>query len=321
MTDQNRVILTRGLQGSGKTTWAKEFVRQQNSRGWRFVNINRDDIRETLFGAYWAPDYGFHPKTEGIVTKAQDQMAEAAAASKMGIVVSDTNLNQDTVNKWKQFAIRNGMSFETNDTFMHVPVETCIERDSMRIHPCGRDIIEKTYKRYKTLFDSYGVGYDWNPSNKKVNIMTYDFEYVPNKDLPKAFIFDVDGTLTEMSSLRGPFEYHKVDLDLPHYHVIEIAQTLYSAGYAIIIVTGREGTDVCQEKTKLWLEMFSVPYTEIHFRGEKDFRKDSVVKHEIFFNNIAEKYNVLGVFDDRTQVVRTWRSMGLSCFQVAQHDF
>lgn len=146
-------------------------------------------------------------------------------------------------------------------------------------------------------------------------------EYQTDTSLPKAFIFDVDGTLTEMSSVRGPFDYSKVDLDLPHNHVIELAQTLYAAGYAIVVCTGREGTDVCVKKTNWWLDEFGVKRHATFFRAKGDYRNDAVVKKEMFFRDIAPNYNVVGVFDDRKQVVDFWRSIGLPCYQVAPGDF
>ena len=39
------------------------------------------------------------------------------------------------------------------------------------------------------------------------------------------------------------------------------------------------------------------------------------------YNHINGKYNVLGVFDDRDQVVSVWRSLGLTCFQVNWGNF
>ena len=56
-------------------------------------------------------------------------------------------------------------------------------------------------------------------------------------------------------------------------------------------------------------------------RREGDNRKDSIVKHELFWKVVAPHWNVIGVLDDRQQVVDMWRSMGLTCAQVAPGDF
>ncbi|MGH7203736.1 MAG: AAA family ATPase, partial [Candidatus Levyibacteriota bacterium] len=55
---------------------------------------------------------------------------------------------------------------------------------------------------------------------------------------------------------------------------------------------------------------------------EKDFRKDAVVKKELYETHISGKYEVLFVLDDRDQVVEMWRKdLGLPCFQVDYGNF
>ena len=56
-------------------------------------------------------------------------------------------------------------------------------------------------------------------------------------------------------------------------------------------------------------------------RKKDDFRKDSIIKKEIFENEINPKYNVLFVYDDRNQVVKTWRELGVKVFQVEEGNF
>ena len=56
-------------------------------------------------------------------------------------------------------------------------------------------------------------------------------------------------------------------------------------------------------------------------RATGDPRKDSIVKREIFDREIRDRYRVVGVFDDREQVVQMWRALGLTVFQVAEGDF
>ena len=57
-------------------------------------------------------------------------------------------------------------------------------------------------------------------------------------------------------------------------------------------------------------------------RTDKDFRKDALIKREIYERHIADLYDVVMVFDDRDQVVAMWRDeLGLTCFQVAPGAF
>jgi hypothetical protein len=51
-------------------------------------------------------------------------------------------------------------------------------------------------------------------------------------------------------------------------------------------------------------------------RQAGDMRKDSIIKSEIFWENVAPNYDVKMVIDDRPQVTRMWRSIGLNVLQV-----
>ena len=135
-----------------------------------------------------------------------------------------------------------------------------------------------------------------------------------------AIIVDVDGTLADMRGVRTPFEWDKVSQDKPHQDVIDLVKDLASLGkYKIIITTGRDG--VCEEATRLWLAEHGVPFDEFFIRKAGDFRKDSIIKSEIYMDHIRPKYDVKFVIDDRDQVVDMWRSLGLRVLQVAPGNF
>ena len=87
-----------------------------------------------------------------------------------------------------------------------------------------------------------------------------------------------------------------------------------------VFCSGRD--DGARDATVAWLdEHVGVRYADLLMRRAGDMRADSVVKLELFDENIRNEYNVLGVFDDRQSVVDMWRSLGLTCFQVAPGDF
>jgi len=135
-----------------------------------------------------------------------------------------------------------------------------------------------------------------------------------------AIIVDVDGTLANMSGIRGPFEWDKVSQDKPHQDVIDLVKDLASLGkYKIIITTGRDG--VCLEDTLSWLDHHLIPYDEFFIRKAGDNRKDSIIKSEIYMDRIRPRYDVKYVIDDRDQVVDMWRSLGLRVLQVAPGNF
>lgn len=136
----------------------------------------------------------------------------------------------------------------------------------------------------------------------------------------KAIIVDIDGTLADMRGVRGPFDWDKVHLDRPHEDVIELVRDLKSTSkYKIIIITGRDG--VCEEATLEWLVGHMIPFDVFCMRKAGDFRKDNIIKSEIYMDRLRPKYDVKFVIDDRNQVVEMWRSLGLRVLQVAPGDF
>ena len=54
-------------------------------------------------------------------------------------------------------------------------------------------------------------------------------------------------------------------------------------------------------------------------RNEKDMRPDWVVKEEMW-KNISKQYNIIAMYDDRLQVVRRARALGLKVFNVEYNN-
>jgi hypothetical protein len=130
-------------------------------------------------------------------------------------------------------------------------------------------------------------------------------------------ICDIDGTIAEIGD-RGPFDWGKVHLDKPIAVIIKLLKIL-APSYEIILVSGR--SDESLKLTLEWLKEHDVPYASIFMRKTKDYRKDSVVKKELYETHIEPYYEVEFVLDDRNQAVELWRSLGLTCLQVAPGDF
>lgn len=134
-----------------------------------------------------------------------------------------------------------------------------------------------------------------------------------------AIIVDIDGTLADKGE-RHPFDYSKVSQDTAKEAIKELVNTLYMSHYKIVIFSGRE--DVCYFETRKWLDDNGILFNELFMRKEKDRRKDSIVKKELYENHVKDRYDVLLVLDDRDQVVKMWREeLGLTCLQVAYGDF
>lgn len=59
---------------------------------------------------------------------------------------------------------------------------------------------------------------------------------------------------------------------------------------------------------------------QLIMREAGDFRADTVVKQEIY-DRIKQEGHIIIAFDDRKSVVDMWRSNGVLCAQVQDHDF
>lgn len=145
-----KIILCRGIQGSGKTTWAKKWAEEDPEHR---VRWNNDDFRKML-GKYWVP------KREVIVSSTELHFIDTAMYRGYDIVIDNMNLNP----KYYEFIKKiiedfNCMVTESEQyilefkDFFDVSLEECIERDSKRPNPIGEEVIKVTYEKYKSILE------------------------------------------------------------------------------------------------------------------------------------------------------------------------
>ena len=137
----------------------------------------------------------------------------------------------------------------------------------------------------------------------------------------KAIICDLDGTLSIFEKVdknqphyRNPYNASTCDKDLLNKVVAGIIKDK-----CVILVSGREGK--YKEPTLKFLENNNINYFRLFMRKTGDNRKDSIIKQEIYETFIKDSYDIEFVLDDRNQVVEMWRSLGLTCLQVADGNF
>lgn len=306
MTDL-KLVLTRGLPGSGKSTGARIAAQHAINT----VRVNRDDLRDMLFGSRKLTG-----EQENAVTVAEKSQVKALLKAGKNVVVDAMHLRNKYVREWAKIAAEHGAELVLFDVFLDTPLEECIRRDKEREGTpsyVGEDVIRGMHKRFFPI-----------PKLDLSDIEPLEVElYLPNPGLPNAYMVDIDGTCTTGPCDRSPYEWAKVGQDKPNEAVIRAVWALYHAGHIIIFCSGRDA--VCRPETEEWLtKNFSasmVARSPLFMRKEGDMRKDSIVKMEIFDKRIRSNYNVIAVFDDRNQVVEMWRSLGLTVFQVAEGEF
>lgn len=279
-----KVLILRGLPASGKSTWAKAYV--EKNKDW--VRVCRDDLRN-MRGTYWLP------KQENLITEWERSLVKVALGAGKSVVLDATNLNPVFYEEFKKSITNKGIIFE--DKWFTCDVEECIKRDLKRPNSVGDKVIRQMHLRYSEAPKQY--------------------KGMPRK--PKAVIFDIDGTLALNRCGRSPYDWHRVGEDEVNDSVKQVYTALSISGYKIIIVSGRDS--VCKSLTEDWLHLKGISYDELLMRKEGNSEKDSVIKERIFWEQVAPNYDVQFVVDDRDQVVRFWRSIGLTCLQCAEGDF
>jgi predicted kinase len=288
-----KLILCCGVSASGKSTWAKSVCNWEQT-----IEINRDFVRFNVIldGKEDWGLYKFNKTNESIVTEHCTETWEHAVKNDLNVVVSDTNLKQEYHDLWRERALRAGYEFEIK--FFPISLEEAWKRDERRSNSVGRDVITKQWG-------------DWLK-------ITGSQKYIPDETLPPCIVVDIDGTLAEQHN-RGPFDWSKVGQDKPRQHVIDIIKA-YLAAYPstrLVVVSGRDG--VCQPETGQWLLDNDILYDELFMRSSGDMRKDSIVKAEILTNCVAKRYNILFWVDDRPQVVRMLKDVGVNVVDVSKN--
>lgn len=295
-----KVLILRGIQGSGKSTHAKKLVEKG---GW--IRVNKDDLREMLFSSKYSG------KKEKAVLTIRDRIITNGLRYGYNVVVDDTNLNpvhvdrigevvanQEYIDNSQVEKEEEKVSYEVEIKDFEITLDEAIKNDLKRDKSVGETVIRDTWNKWI------------RPSLK--------LELEKNDELEDAAIWDLDGTLALLNG-RDPYDASEAEYDLPNYPVIDDLHLYQRHGGKVIITSGRSRK--YEEQTIAWLEKVEIEPDLLIMRKEGDTRKDSIVKREMFMDHIYGKFNIDKVTDDRQQVVDMWRDLGLMVNQVADGRF
>ena len=276
-----KVILCKGLPGSGKSTWSKKLI---DDHPGQYKRINKDDLRAMLDNSK------FSKSNENFVLAVRDQVLLMALKEGKNVIIDDTNLHPKHEKMIRELV--KGIAEVVIQDFTNVPLETCIQRDLTRFASVGEKVIRDMYRQF---------------------LAPKPEPYAFQVGLPSAIICDLDGTLCLIHH-RNPYDASRCDEDALNPVVASLL-----VGKTVLLVSGRE--EKYREPTLKFLAKHNIPYHALWMRQTGDRRKDSIIKQEIFDTHIRGVYNIEFVLDDRNQVVALWRSLGLTCLQVADGDF
>jgi tRNA uridine 5-carbamoylmethylation protein Kti12 len=115
------LLITRGLPGSGKTTWARAWVEDAPARR---VRVNRDDLRQCAFGL---------------------PILDLAGESAITVM--------EHARQWADLAVEAGAGFGWAD--FPTPLDVCLTRDAARDQPVGEQVIRGMYARFLASGDGF----------------------------------------------------------------------------------------------------------------------------------------------------------------------
>lgn len=293
----SKIIILIGISNSGKSTFAHE---QWKADPLKTVVINRDKIRELLFSYteetvkeyYLRPDLN---KLEKQVTKYEDTLIHEALNEDKTVILDATHLRKEYLERFKFWNVPIELKW------FDITLKEALTRNMGRKRQVDLKVIEKQYSQY-------------------LNIRNLEWDYEPiklNNDigLPKCVLVDIDGTLAHMGNRRTPFDWKNVGMDFIDTKIKSVVNSLQTN---VFVCTGRDGA--CIDETVKWLNNNDINYDKVYIRKSGDMRPDWKIKYEIW-EEISRDYYIDFLIDDRNQVCRYARSLGLKVLQVEYGNF
>jgi predicted kinase len=273
------LTIVQGESGSGKSTWAREYIDQHRER--KIVRINRDDIRSMLHSS--------DTSLEKDVAAVEELQIRHFLSNGYSVLLDNTHLSLSSVSRLQNIAAN--MKVSSYIHRMETSLEDCIQHDEGRIGKShvGRAVICRQFLKSGRL------------------------QLDPNK---KIVLVDVDGTLANSTGIRSPYDEDAVGKDRVYPLIAAWVREL-AKDHTILIVSGRHST--CGDATIAWLNFYQIPFDHIFMRHGWDSRHDYIAKSEILNEllGLVSKEQILMAIDDRYQVVeKAWRANGIKCIPV-----
>ena len=138
------LILLVGIPGSGKTTYAQEYINNKPN----IVHLSSDAIRKELWG-----DEALQGDNNEVFSLMQSR-AIAALNEGQSVIYDATNITR----KDRSYIISLCPKFVKIEChIIWAPIETCIERDAARERTVGKEVIDRMLKRFQAPYYDEGI--------------------------------------------------------------------------------------------------------------------------------------------------------------------
>lgn len=334
------LILTHGLPGSGKSTWAEKQVAEDPENR---IRVNRDDLRTELFGEKYHSG-NFPKKSESQVSAEQEKRIKAGLAKGKKVYVDDTNLNGKTVERLAIMARQYGAKI--SQKHFNVPVEECKRRNQARAAAGGRLVPDFVIDRMaKFAYDDEGEIKDFVISSrgkvftvhKKTAGRKLLDEFNKKAEFNNPFhgqavvLVDVDGTLAanqhESNRAFGrvgekkdfAYFFSSIKDARVNQSVVNLANRMRDEeGLNLVILTGRD--DAYAAELISFVERSGIKVSRIIAKREGDYRTDAEFKAEALEKLKLDGFIPVHSIDDRERSVRVYEAAGIMVSRVPEHE-
>lgn len=317
-----KLLMMKGLPGSGKSTKAKEIALAQGNT----VRVNKDLLREMLHFGRWLPQ-----NEPGIWEVERSIAAYYLSEQKQNVIIDDTNLTPGHEEKWRDFVNnlqRKGLTeLEFDVCEMKTDVFTCIERDAERGAAGGRMVGQSVIMQMaleNELMDK-GIHYVLVDMDGTLADLEHRRQYV-NFKCDKCGGNGLDGQPCDFDNIKHarknwPKFYEELSKDTLRQDVLDqVEATLATArdeGKRTFFIVLSARPENYRKETEDWMERMGIDdYSALIMRRAGDSREDSIVKRELLNKYFKDKSKIIKVFDDRPRVIRMWREEGLDVVDV-----
>ncbi len=121
-----KVVITKGLPRSGKSTWSKKYVKEH--KGW--VRVSKDLVRKMLFGdANYGPSSDDYKEVDDVLSqKIRNAITLIAVGEGRNVIIDGMHLKENSI-----IGLKTLLRGKAKVTVRHfsAPLEVCLERNRL----------------------------------------------------------------------------------------------------------------------------------------------------------------------------------------------